>query len=220
MQTLVDPLKRALQIRPNAIAFIDGERCQPCPIGAFKDFVGNDKCRECAVANTVTLREGAASPMACVTAAMAPMRPLRTAWRAAPTRAQRWLRRPPCARSVRHVLQLERLSDHFFGFADQLFAGTAIPRMPREIPGPGSGEHKMQNVGANSFASFAAMWASIAAGSSIAELLCAFLRADYTILANYTRPAFCGVNHGETPVRPPRSNAFPPKPPPKTAPDF
>ena len=26
MQTLVDPLKRALQIRPNAIAFIDGER--------------------------------------------------------------------------------------------------------------------------------------------------------------------------------------------------
>ena len=101
-------------------------------------------------------------------------------------------RRPPCARSVRHVLQLEHLSDHFFGFADQLFAGTAIPRMPREIPGPGSGEHKMQNVGANSFASFAAMWASIAAGSSIAELLCAFLRADYTILANYTRPAFCG----------------------------
>ena len=77
-------------------------------------------------------------------------------------------RRPPCARSVRHVLQLEHLSDHFFGFADQLFAGTAIPRMPREIPGPGSGEHKMQNVGANSFASFAAMWASIAAGSSIA----------------------------------------------------
>ena len=26
MHTLADPLKRALQIRPNAIAFIDGER--------------------------------------------------------------------------------------------------------------------------------------------------------------------------------------------------
>ena len=101
-------------------------------------------------------------------------------------------RPPPCARSVRHVLQLEHLSDHFFGFADRLFAGTSIPRMKREIPGPGSGEHKMQNVGANSFATFAAMWAGIAAGSSTAEMLCAFLRADYTILANYTRPVFCG----------------------------
>ena len=65
---------------------------------------------------------------------------------------------------MRHVLQLEHLSDHFFGFADRLFAGTSIPRMKREIPGPGSGEHKMQNVGANSFATFAAMWAGIAAG--------------------------------------------------------
>ena len=38
------------------------------------------------------------------------------------------------ARGACHVLQLEHLSDHFA--ADQLFAGTAIPRMPREISGP------------------------------------------------------------------------------------